>query len=116
MTTTSALPSLSVTLTVWWTRARALYAASALLVVAASVPWLVGQVVVSPLSHLIVHRKQHWQVLWDLGRMLALVATIEALGRAGSPFAGVVLAASCVMAVAYGVLYLLNLRALRLRA
>lgn len=85
-------------------------------VVAAAVPLLIGQVVVSPLSHLIVHHKQHWQALWDLGRILAVVATIEGLGRAGVPFVGVVLATSCVMAVTYGVLYLMNLRALRLRA
>lgn len=84
-------------------------------VVAASMPLLAGQIIVSPLSHLIVHRKQHWQAAWDLARIVALAATIEGLGRANAPFAGVVLAASSVMAVAYVILYLMNLRALRQR-
>ncbi len=85
-------------------------------VVAASAPMVLGQAVVSPLSHLIVHRKQHWQVAWDAARTLALLATIETLGRQAAPFAWAVLAASLVMSAMYLVLYFLNLVALRRRA
>jgi O-antigen/teichoic acid export membrane protein len=83
-------------------------------VLAATVPMLVGQVVASPLSHLIIHRRQHWQALWDLVRVLLLVATIESMGRAGLGFAPTVLGLSAVMAGMYAVLMLLNLRAIAL--
>lgn len=82
-------------------------------VLAASAPMLVGQVLVSPLSHLVIHRRQHWQALWDLGRVALLALVIEAAGRAGAPLAAAVLALSVVMAVMYGVLFGLNWRALR---
>lgn len=82
-------------------------------VLAACVPMLIGQVVVSPLSHLVIHRRQHWQAVWDAIRALALAAAIEAGGRAGAPLAATVLALSVVMAAMYAVLYALNLRALR---
>jgi O-antigen/teichoic acid export membrane protein len=84
-------------------------------VVAASAPMLLGQAVVSPLSHLIVHRKQHWQVAWDAARTLALLAIIETLGRQAAPFAFTVLAASLLIAAMYGLLYFMNLAALKRR-
>ena len=74
---------------------------------------LVGQVVVSPLSHLVVHRRQHWQAVWDLLRIAALALAIEAAGRAGLGLAATVLALSGVMAAMYLALLALNLRALR---
>lgn len=82
-------------------------------VLAASVPMLVGQVVVSPLSHLVVHRRQHWQALWDAARIVALAVAIEWAGRAGLGLVASVLVLSCVMAAMYVVLVALNLRALR---
>ena len=83
-------------------------------VLAASVPMLVGQVMVSPLSHLVVHRRQHWQTVWDVARVALLVATIEGAGYAGASMSVAVLALSIVMGAMYGVLMLLNLRALHL--
>jgi len=82
-------------------------------VLAASVPMLVGQVVVSPLSHLVIHRRQHWQAMWDLVRLALLAAAIEAAGRAGASLASAVFAVSCVMAAMYVLLFGLNWRALR---
>ncbi len=82
-------------------------------VLAASTPMLVGQLVVSPLSHLVVHRRQHWQAVWDVLRLLGLVVVIEVAGAASAPFVVTVLALSLVMALMYGVLLLLNLLALR---
>lgn len=83
-------------------------------VVAASVPMLIGQAVVSPLSHLIVHRRQRWQALWDVLRILLLVLTIEILGQQQVAFALAVFAVSLVMGVTYVALYVLNLRAIAL--
>lgn len=82
-------------------------------VLAASVPMLVGQVVVSPLSHLIIHGRQHWQALWDVARVALLAGTIEVLGRAEAGLVVTVLGLSCVMAAMYVVLWWLNLLALR---
>lgn len=82
-------------------------------VLAACVPMIFGQVVVSPLSHLVIHRRQHWQAAWDVGRLLALVATIELLGRSNASIVWTVFGVSLVMAVMYLSLWLLNIRALR---
>jgi hypothetical protein len=82
-------------------------------VLAASVPMLVGQAAASPLSHLVIHRKQHWQAAWDLVRVTLLAAVIEMLGQAGVAFVGTVLGLSLVMGGMYIVLVLLNLRALK---
>jgi len=41
-------------------------------ILAALTPMIIGTIVFSPLSHLIVHRKQIWQVLWDVCRVFAI--------------------------------------------
>lgn len=83
-------------------------------VLAASVPLLIGQAVASPLSHLVIHRKQHWQATWDAVRMLVLAVAIEASAWAGLGFSWIVFVVSLVMAAMYLVLVLMNLRALRM--
>lgn len=83
-------------------------------ILAASVPMLVGQMVISPLSHLIIHRKQHWQAAWDVARVLLLLATIECAAILGAPFATTVLCLSTMMALMYIILMLMNFRALHL--
>lgn len=83
-------------------------------VLAASVPMLVGQVVASPLSHLEVHGKQHWQAAWDLLRFVALLASIEWAGRHAIPLAEAVLYLSVIVGLMYVALMQLNLRALSL--
>lgn len=84
------------------------------IVLAACVPMLVGQVAISPLSHLVIHRRQHWQAAWDVARLAALALAIETAGRSGAPLAGAVLALSCVMGAMYAVLWALNRHALAL--
>lgn len=81
-------------------------------VLAASVPMLLGQTVASPLSHLTIHRKQHWQALWDVSRVILLMITIETLGNAGANLTLSVLGLSSIMGVLYVVLVFLNLQAL----
>lgn len=81
-------------------------------VLAALVPLLFGQIVVSPLSHLIVHRKQHWQLVWDLVRLMAIVGIVTVCALAGAEIVSTVLSASLVMFVMYVVLFFMNLRCL----
>jgi O-antigen/teichoic acid export membrane protein len=82
-------------------------------VLAASVPMLIGQVVASPLSHLVVHGRQHWQAAWDCARIGLLALTIAFAGSVGLGIVAAVAALSLLMAAMYGVLIALNLRALR---
>ena len=94
-------------------KATGVWLAFLMVVLAASVPMLVGQVVVSPLSHLVIHRLQRWQALWDMARLVLLALAIETAGRADAPLAVAVLMLSLVMAAMYAVLFALNWRALR---
>lgn len=83
------------------------------LVLAVSAPLLVAQTVFSPLSHLIVHGRQHWQAIWDAARIASGVALLEGMGRAGAGFVVALAAFSAWSGVMYLVLHALNLRALR---
>ena len=83
-------------------------------ILAASIPMLVGQTAISPLSHLIIHGKQHWQAVWDVTRVLLLLATIEGAATLGATFVTTVLLLSTTMALMYAMLMLMNLRALHL--
>jgi O-antigen/teichoic acid export membrane protein len=82
-------------------------------VLAASVPMLVGQLVVSPLSHLEVHGRQRWQALWDAVRLVLLVGVVEWQGRAGAPLAQAVFWLSALLGLMYLALFRLNLLALQ---
>lgn len=78
-------------------------------ILAAMAPWVFGQFVVSPLSHLIVHRKQHWQVVWDICRLLLLVAVIAYCATFELSMTMAVLATSVVMLIMYCLLFAMNL-------
>lgn len=80
-------------------------------VLAALTPLFLGQIVVSPLSHLLVHSKQHWQFIWDICRLVSLVVVITYLGSTGIPFIQTVFCVSMVYLVMYGVLFGLNVKA-----
>ncbi len=82
-------------------------------VLAASVPMIMAQALVSPLSHLVVHGRQHWQAAWDLARLVALVVAVEWAATAGIGFVPTILLLSTLMAAMYAVLFALNVRALR---
>lgn len=45
-------------------------------VLAALSPMIIGQIIVSPLSHLIIHKKQFWQLVWDIVRLILIIGTI----------------------------------------
>lgn len=83
-------------------------------VLAALSPLLFGQIVVSPLSHLIVHHKQHWQFLWDSTRFALLLVALVIAGVVHLSISLTVLITSLVMLLMYAVLFGLNLMNLRI--
>jgi len=78
-------------------------------ILAALSPLIFGQIVVSPLSHLIVHHKQHWQFLWDSGRLVLLLVVLSIAGAAHLTISLTVLITSLIMLLMYAVLFGLNL-------
>ena len=78
-------------------------------ILAAMAPWVFSQFVVSPLSHLIVHRKQHWQVSWDICRLILIVAVIAYCTTLELSMTMAVLATSMVMLFMYCLLFAMNL-------
>ncbi len=82
-------------------------------ILAALSPLLFGQIIVSPLSHLSVHRKQHWQFFWDFSRFSSLSIVMIVFGAANVTIWLTVLTTSLVMLLMYGLLFVLNLLNLR---
>ncbi|MDV3350375.1 hypothetical protein D0962_27995 [Leptolyngbyaceae cyanobacterium CCMR0082] len=79
------------------------------LVLAALAPMLLGQVIVSPLSHLVVHRKQHWQFIWDVCRLIMIISIATLFGRMGIKIESLVLTLSIINLGMYGLIFYLNL-------
>jgi O-antigen/teichoic acid export membrane protein len=78
-------------------------------VLAALTPMIVGQVMVAPLTHLIVHEKQKWQLAWDVVRTV-IVAGIIVLGPVYNlSMMYVVFMTSAFSFVMYAVLFAINL-------
>jgi O-antigen/teichoic acid export membrane protein len=82
-------------------------------VLAVSAPLLMAQTVFSPLSHLIVHGRQHWQAMWDAARIVLACGLLEGLGRSGADFIATVASLSILYAAMYLLLHGANLHALR---
>ena len=80
---------------------------------AAMTPWVFAQFVVSPLSHLVVHRKQNWQLLWEACRFFLLAAVIGHGIYNDLTINMVVLRVSLVMFSLYSALFFMNLVCLR---
>src|SRR5690606_16018177 len=55
------------------------------LLLAAVTPYLVGLVVFSPTTHLIVYKKAHWQLYCDLGTLIVAAGAFSAVALAGQP-------------------------------
>lgn len=80
-------------------------------ILAALAPVVVAQLIVSPLSHLIVHRLQHTQLAWDLARLSSLVLTVALASALGATISACVLALSVVGALFYVALFFINVHA-----
>ena len=78
-------------------------------------PLLMAQFVVSTISHLVVHELQHWQLIWDIIRLI-LIALLFMLahGLDFSPGSSLVMY-SLLMSGMYGILFIMNLRAIALK-
>jgi O-antigen/teichoic acid export membrane protein len=82
-------------------------------VLAVLTPLVVGQVIVSPLSHLGTHGLQHWQLACDLIRLVAIIATFLAARALGLSFLATLGTYAWVMLAMYAATFALNLAALR---
>jgi O-antigen/teichoic acid export membrane protein len=82
-------------------------------ILCALAPMILGQVVVSPLSHLVVHRKQHWQFGLDIIRLLAIATVCLLAAHNGFPFVMTISAVSIVHFIFYGIVMIMNLLAYR---
>jgi O-antigen/teichoic acid export membrane protein len=78
-------------------------------------PMFATQFVVSTLSHLSVHELQHWQFIWDAGRLALTVICLWVGSMLGWSPGAIIGIYSLLMTGMYGVLYLLNVCALWLR-
>lgn len=80
------------------------------IILAALAPMLLGQIVVSPLSHLVVHRKQHWQFAWDICRLIMVVSIITIFGRMDNiKIESLIFMLSTVNLGMYGLIFYMNL-------
>lgn len=82
-------------------------------ILAALAPLVFGQVVISPLSHLVVHRKQHWQFVWDACRMVLLVSVVTVCAKFHLTIVQTVLCTSLMMFMMYVILFRINMVCLR---
>jgi len=85
-------------------------------VLMALTPFLLGQIIVSPLSHLTVHGKQHWQFIWDVFRTIFIVLSIVFCHTMDYDFFTTILLMSLIVFVMYLVLFSLNLICVNNRA
>ncbi len=77
-------------------------------------PHLMSQIIVSPLSHLVVHRKQHWQFAWEISRFTLLVTILYCCSMLQLSIASSVFVISLLMFIMYAILFKLNLVCLEL--
>jgi len=76
-------------------------------------PMLVGMIVVQPLTHLIVHKKQIWKLYLDVIKLVATVLLIILFSRAGGELHVLIFYLSLVFLVSHGILFYLNLICLK---
>lgn len=79
------------------------------IVLSALTPFIIGQIIFSPLSHLLVHGKQHWQLYWDIVRILITILITEVCRYYTLGFPLTVFCISSGMLMMYLILFKLNL-------
>jgi O-antigen/teichoic acid export membrane protein len=72
-------------------------------------PMLVGMIVVQPLTHLIVHKKQIWKLYLDAIKLVAIILLIIFFSNAGGELHVLIFYLSLVFLVSHGILFYLNL-------
>jgi O-antigen/teichoic acid export membrane protein len=81
-------------------------------VLMALTPSVAGATIVQPITHLVVHHKQHWKLSIDAANLLGTLVILLTAGQWARDLAEAVLAVSLVNASAYLALYRANLRCL----
>jgi O-antigen/teichoic acid export membrane protein len=76
-------------------------------------PMLVGMIVVQPLTHLIVHKKQIWKLYLDVIKLVAIILLIILFSKAGGELHVLIFYLSLVFLVSHGILFYLNLICLK---
>ncbi|MGK0178877.1 MAG: O-antigen/teichoic acid export membrane protein, partial [Nitrospinales bacterium] len=72
-------------------------------------PMLVGMIIVQPLTHLIVHKKQIWKFYLDAIKLVVTILLIILFSKAGGELHVLIFYLSLVFLVSYGILFYLNL-------
>ncbi|MFT4577895.1 MAG: O-antigen/teichoic acid export membrane protein [Nitrospinales bacterium] len=76
-------------------------------------PMLVGMIIVQPLTHLIVHKKQIWKFYLDAIKLVVTILLIILFSKAGGELHVLIFYLSLVFLVSYGILFYLNLICLK---
>ena len=76
----------------------------------ALIPMLVGQVIFSPLSHLVVHGKQHWQIIWDTIRFFLILFSISISSLSFHNITFTIVSMGTLIFIMYLLLFFLNLK------
>lgn len=76
-------------------------------------PLILGKIIVSSLSHLIVHEKQHWQLCWDISRAALTAVALILAGTMGFDPTVAAFSFAIIAAFMYVVLFLLNRAAIK---
>ena len=76
-------------------------------------PMVLGMLVFAPLNHLVVHRRQAWQLAADGSRLVLVTAIIVGSALVGTPFVLVVFMTSLGSLAAYVILFVLHWKIFR---
>ncbi len=75
-------------------------------------PLFATRIVISPISHLMIHARQHWQLWFEAIRLVISLGGLVAARRLGWSAGAAILEYSLVNAAFYAFLYWMNLRAI----
>ncbi len=78
-------------------------------------PMVMTQFIASTLSHLAVHELQHWQLIWDISRLVVICLCFWTTHNLGFTAGAAILSYSVLMSIMCLILYLMNLNALRIK-
>lgn len=80
-------------------------------ILAAVTPYLIGTIVFSPTTHLIVYNKAHWQLACDLTTLISSCIVFAIMASRGISAEWVILSSSSIMLLGYLFRFLLHLKA-----
>ncbi len=81
-------------------------------ILAALAPLVAAQIIVQPVTHLIVHRKQHWKLYLDACKFIFILLIIIVSAENALSLPLLILSLSVLTLVTYSILFYLNLKCL----